>query len=108
MTDDDVHTALVRWLGGLTGLTVIKSHQGGPMPALPYIMVNFTGMVPVRQHAMDREFTEATGAITEHVTIESEWGFSLHSYGTNPTSMLRPIVTAYEVAQRQEPLLPSV
>lgn len=115
MTNEQVHSALVRWLATLTALKVIKDHQSGQAPALPYIMVNMTGMFEVRENAMDIEFSEGIdppGAdlppITATPVIEAEWRFSVHSYGPAPTDILRKIVSATKLAQVMEPLMPGL
>lgn len=108
MTDDDVHSALVRWLKGITGLTTIKAHQGGPSPSLPYVMVNLTGTAEVREHSQEIEYDEDTAGVTAAPVIETEWQFSVHAYGPNPTSILRPIRSAAHLAQINEPLMPSL
>jgi len=115
MTDDQVHSALVRWLAALTGATTIKTHQSGPAPAEPYIAVNLTGTVAVRQWAQTTEYEEAApdtseefGEVTARPLIETEWRFSVHAYGPNPTSILRPVRAAYQLLQRHEPMLPNL
>ena len=83
MTNDEMHGALVKWLSGLLGVKVIKDHQGGKQPALPYVMVNFTGSAEVRRHAQKIVYEDAdtgdmdTGdvfpAVTATPIIEMEW-----------------------------------
>ena len=119
MTDNEVHEALVAWISGLTGVTVIKAHQSGPAPALPYIMINHTGTVDVRDHAAYVDYTD-TGApidpedeasktkIRADVEIETEWRFSVHAYGAIPPDILRPLKSAAKLAQINEPLLPGL
>lgn len=112
MTDDDVHSALVRWLADLSGATVIKTHQSGDAPSVPYIAVNMTGTVQLHDHPWDIEFTpdredEDTALdVTGIPVLEIEWRFSCHAYGPNPTNLLRPVRSAVQLAQRQEPLHP--
>lgn len=111
MTDDDIHTALVRWLANLTGLVVIKSYEGGPEPARPYIEVNFTTRREVREHEQRIDFDEddTAGEVVARPVIECEWSFSLHAFGTaQPTDLLRPVVSAIKLAQVQEPILPGL
>lgn len=115
LTNDQVHSSVVRWLTAITARTVIKDHQGGKSPALPYIMVNMTGMFEVREQAMDIEYSEGADPvgpdlppITATPVIEAEWRFSVHSYGPAPTDILRPIVSATKLAQKQEPLMPGL
>ena len=115
MTDDDVNSAVVRWLAALLGVQVIKDHQGGKRPPPPYVMVNMTGTVELREHA--RTTTYADGApgpggapapVTAAPIIEVEWRFSVHAYGPQPTGTLRPVRSALQLAQKIEPLLPSL
>ena len=108
MTDDQVHTALAGWLSGITGLTVIKAYQEGDRPALPYVMVNFTGSVRVREWSQDIEYDEDTAGITATPPIETEWRFSVHAFGPNPTDILRPIRSAAQLAQKNEALFPAL
>jgi hypothetical protein len=115
MTNDQVHAALVRWMAVITGRTVIKAYQGGKEPALPYIMANFTGFVPLHEHPEDIEYSEGADPpgpdlppITAMPVIEGEWRFSVHAYGPNPTDILRPMVSASKMAQTMEPLMPGV
>ncbi len=115
MTNDEVWSAVVRWVKAMTTITTIKSHQGGPDPALPYVMVNFTGAAEVRQHEQAVEYTD-TGQpngqgktkISAAPVIEVEWRFSVHSYGPAPTGVLRPIVSASKLAQMMEPMFPTL
>lgn len=116
MTNDQVHTALNQWIRSKTGnTTVIKAHQGGTAPALPYIMTNFTGSAEVRRHHITVEFTdtgvpnsEGENIITAAPVIEMEWRFSVHAYGTSPTDRLRPIVSAMKMLQPMEPLIQGI
>lgn len=115
MTNDEVHSAVVRWLTTQTGKTVIKSHEGGKAPATPYVMVNMTGTAEVREWASNIEFTETDELNSEGEkiveaapVIEMEWRFSVHSYGDNPTDILRPVASAMKLSQVMEPLLPGL
>lgn len=116
LTDDQVHTAVNQWIRTKTGnTTVIKANQGGTAPALPYIMVNFTGSVEVRKWNSDIEFTETDDLniagekiVTATPVIEMEWRFSVHAYGTIPSDRLRPIVSAMKLSQPMEPLVPGL
>lgn len=110
MTDDQVHSALVRWLAALTGVTVIKTHQSGPAPATPYIAVNLTTTRQIRQHAQVVEYDDedTAGDIAAAPVLEIEWQFSCHAYGSQPTSILRPARSAIQLAQRHEPMLPNL
>jgi len=108
MTDDDVHSALVRWLHDLTGLTTIKAYQEGPRPALPYIMVNLTGTAAIREWSQAVEYEEDTAGVTATPPVETEWRFSVHAFGPNPTSILRPIRSAAQLAQKNEALFPAL
>lgn len=110
MTDDDVHSAVVRWLAALLSVRVIKDRQGGKRPAEPYVMVNFTGSAEVREHPQIIEYVEALGieTVTATPVVEVEWRFSVHAYGAQPTGVLRPVRSAVHLAQRQEPLLPAL
>ncbi|MCO6407361.1 phage neck terminator protein [Hoeflea alexandrii] len=115
MTNDEAHSAIVRWVAAKTGVTTIKAHQGGAAPALPYIMVNMTGFAEVRENAIDIEFTETDELNSEDEKIveaapvtEMEWRFSVHAYGDNPTDQLRPIVSVMKLSQGTEPAYPGL
>jgi hypothetical protein len=118
MTDDQVHSAVVRWLAKVTGRAVIKAHQSEKAPALPYLMVNMLNVTEVRVHAHDVEYVEASTGdmstgdefppVTATPVIESEWHFSTHAYGPNPTSLLRPVASAAHITQAMEPLFPTL
>lgn len=108
MTDDDVHSSLVRWLHGLTGVTVIKSHQSGPAPDVAYIAVNMTATRQLRVHAQNVEYEEDTAEVTAAPVLEVEWQFSCHAYGEEPLAILRPVRSAIQLAQMHEPLLPDL
>lgn len=113
-SDQSVWSAVVRWIATTTGAKAIKANEGGKRPALPYVMVNLTGTAEVREHpanieyAPDRDEEETTGAVTAYPVIEVEWRFSVHAFGNEPTGILRPIRSAYQLAQVQEPLLPGL
>jgi len=110
MTDDDVHSAMVRWLRGLTGVTVIKSHQSGPAPAGSYVSVNLTTTRQVREWAQsfDYDAEDTSGAVATSPLLEIEWQFSCHAYGEEPMGILRPVRSAIQLAQMHEPLLPDL
>lgn len=115
MTNEQVWSSIVRWIKARTGVTTIKSHEGGAAPAVPYIMVNLLGVFEIRENAMDIEYSEGAdppGAdlppITAKPVIEAEWRFSVHAYGPTPSDRLRPIVSAVKLAQIQEPLMPGL
>lgn len=111
MTDDDIHKAVVRWVKARTLLpVVIKGEQGGDLPALPYGMVNLTGTAEVRAHPQEIEYEDQGGVlgVLAFPIIETEWRFSIHSYGPNPTDKLRPLRSAYHLAQANEPLMPGM
>ena len=115
MTNDEVHSAVVRWIKAKTGATTIKAHQSGPTPALPYVMVNDTGTAEVRRWHQKMEYTEtdAENSAGEKIVmaapmIEMEWRFSVHAYGADPTDVLRPIVSAHKLTQAIEPMFPNL
>lgn len=115
MTDDQVHSAVVRWIASTAVVVAIKSHQSGQSPALPYAMVNMTGTAAVREHEQGVEYTD-TGVpnisgenkISAAPVIETEWRFSVHAYGANPTGVLRPVVSAAKLSQIMEPMFPGL
>lgn len=108
MTDDQIHSGLVRWLHAVTGLVTIKAYQEGSRPALPYITVNLTGSAQVREWSQEVEYDEDTAGVTATPPIETEWRFSVHAFGSEPTGILRPIRSAAQLAQRNEPMMPNI
>lgn len=115
MTNDEVHSAVVRWVTARTGGTkTVKAHTGGDSYAV-YSMVNFTGAEEVRRWHRKVEYTETADLntsgekiIAAAPLIEMEWRFSVHAYGPSPTDHLRPIVSAMKLPQVMEPLLPGL
>lgn len=115
MTNDEVHSAVVRWISARTnGVKTIKSHEGGKTYPV-YNMVNFTGAEELRRWHRKIEFTETDEVnssgkkiIEAAPVIDMEWRFSVHAYGENPIDRLRPIVSAIKLPQVMEPLLPGL
>ena len=115
MTNDEVHSAVVRWICARTnGVKTIKSHEGGKTYHV-YNMVNFTGAEELRRWHRKIEFTETDDLnsagekiIEAAPVIDMEWRFSVHAYGENPTDRLRPILSAIKLPQVMEPLLPGL
>ena len=115
MTDDQVISGLVRYLAALTGLRVIRTHESGKAPALPYLAVNFTGSAVVRQHEAATEYTNThipnsagKDTIKAVPVTEMEWRFSVHSYGSEPSAPLRRVVAAQRVNHPLEATLPGL
>lgn len=108
MTDNDIHSSLVRWLKGVTGLVAIKAYQSAERPDQPYLMVNLTGVYEVREWSQEIEYQEDTAGVTATPPIETEWRFSVHAYGQDPTSILRPVRAAAQLAQMNEPMMPGL
>lgn len=113
MTEDEVISAVVRFVARVSGIVAIRANEGGNAPALPYAMVNFTGLAEVREHAATIEFTDTglPNSEGEHIisaapVMEIEWRFSVHAYGADPASKLRPIKSALKISQVLEPALP--
>lgn len=115
MTDDEVYTALTDWLTTVCGVTVIRTHQGGDAPALPYVAVNMPTIREVFQHERETVYfdtgvpnSEGENQIRASPIIETEWFFSVFAYGANPTDVLRPIKSAAKLPQMNEPLMPAL
>jgi hypothetical protein len=109
MTDDQVVTALVQWLATHTGVTAIRTHESGKAPAMPYVAVNLTGTAELREHAAEVEYADVSTDVVARPVIETEWRFSVHAYGDeSPTGILRPIRSAVQLAQRLEPMMPTL
>lgn len=123
MTDDEIWSAVVRWVKAKTGLTTIKANEGGDDPPRPYVMVNLTGSAELHDRPMDVEYAGTT-TITATPVIDMEWRFSVHGYALEPidpvtktrrspapkrpTDILRPIVSAHKLSQVMEPLYPAL
>jgi hypothetical protein len=123
MTDDEIWSAVVRWLKAKTGLVTIKANEGGNDPPRPYLVANLTGSVEVHQRPMEIEYVGTT-TITATPVIEMEWRFSVHAYALEPidpvtkvkrnpvpkkpTDILRPIISAHKLSQAMEPLYPAI
>lgn len=119
MTNRSTHSALVRWLAQLTGVTVIKSEQGTDRPAKPYIMVKFMRFNTLRDHEENIEYSggehaphdppEAYPPVTATPIMEGEWDFSVHAYDENdPSELLMPLYGASKLSQIMEPLFPTL
>ena len=115
MTDVEAYESLIRWISEKTSLTTIKAHQSGTRPALPYLVVNLLNIRDVRQRESDVYFTETEELNDEGnfkvngtTDFQTEWEFSVHSYGEEVTSPLRRIKAIYRVSQQQESLLPDL
>jgi hypothetical protein len=116
MTNDEVWSAVIKWVNKITGVKTIMSHQSGPAPTGQYVVVNFTGAIEVRQHEQCIEYEESDDVDTGDVhapiiarpVIEMEWRFSVHAYGENPTDTLRPVVSAHKLTQTMEPIFPNL
>lgn len=125
MTDDDVRRVMRDWLAARLPYTVIHAYESGPTPSEPYVMVNLTGTVEVRDHEQgfvdtpprDEEPppTEDTAGdpvypdIEIAPIIEIEWRFSIHAYGgLFPMDILRPLRSAAKLNQVMEPMFPDL
>ena len=116
MKDSEVLTAVTGWLAGLFAagtMRVVEAYQAQKVE-LPYVMVNLTTITEVRQHEQKVDYTdgeqpedpEEKPPVTAAPVIETEWMFSVHAYGNDPTTTLRPIRAAALLPQKNEPLLP--
>jgi hypothetical protein len=115
MTNDEVWSAVVRWIASVTEVATIRSHEGKKAPTLPYVMVNFVGFAQVRANEQMVEYTDTgepnsagKNKISAAPVIEAEWRFSVHAYGSEPTGILRPIVSASKLRQVMEPMFPDL
>lgn len=111
MTNDQVQEALVRWLRDVTGVTVIKSHQGIDRPELPYIMLEKGTVEELSEHpeqmrhdVLDTLNAEGLNELKVTPLIELEWLMLVYSFGEDQSSALRKVKQAVHVKQIQEPL----
>lgn len=108
MTDDELHKRLIDWIATVINVTVIASHQGGDLPALPYVECNLLGSEEVFRHENDVAYNPpevgAVGLVTATPDIEREYHFSLHAFAlVQPTDVLRPLASAHRVLHGQLP-----
>lgn len=117
MTDDEVHGSFVKWLKEKTGLTVIKAYQSADRPSGKYLMVNLLSVNDLTDHPQFIDYNEATTLNSEGKNeVEATpmrpvgWGFSVHSYGDNPTDALRSVKSLSALAQyiEGENMLPNI
>ena len=103
MTEAEIHTRLVRWLAGISGVRAIKAHPDATRPAKPYLMANRIISGPVFQNRIDDEFTVANAgtaseAISQHPVRDWYWRFSVFAYADQaPDSLLRKVHVAFDV-----------
>lgn len=134
-TDDEIWGDLVSWLVDKTELKTIKSHESGKRPDNPYLMVNFINFKELRQFEQTVKYSDLLEQVpinsndenvlvneggdplsTEAIPvgtlaapmIEGEWQFSIHSYGDNPSEVLRKLKSYSKLSQLHEPLLPNL
>lgn len=110
MKDSEVISALVRWVATHTETPVIQADQNGDNPPLPYIVVRLLATDMVRDQAQmtDFEEDEESERVKASPVVETEWRFSVHAFGNNPFDILRPIRSAADLAQANEPLMPAL
>lgn len=109
MNETEVHESIVRWLNAVTGLVTIKAHQSAARPDNPYLMVNFLNLREVRENHTDVEFVDTgipnsagENEISISPVIQSEWEFSIHSYGNEPVTPLRKIRSMTRISGPQQ------
>jgi hypothetical protein len=116
MKDSEVRTAVTGWIAGLFvegTMRVVEAYPAQEVE-LPYVMVNLTTVSEVRQNEQKVDYTdgeqpadpEEKAPVTAAPVIETEWMFSLHAYGDDPTTILRPLRAAALLPQKNEPLMP--
>lgn len=118
MTNVEVTEAVITWLRGVLGMTVIKDRQSGTRPALPYAVLDLANFRDLHEHVTDFAWetlaTPVPGTdpvkMQRKVTplVEVEWVFLLMVYGPGGDQALRRLNAAYHLAQVQEPLMPSL
>ena len=115
MTDDEVISAVVRYVALMTNVRAIRTHAGKDPPEQPYVAVNFLGSNVVRQHEQTIEYvdtgvdnTAGKETVTATPVLEMEWRFSVHAYGPEPTGILRRLISASRLSQPSEPLYPEL
>lgn len=113
MTDDQVQEALIRWLTTVTGLTVIKAHQGIDRPEGAYLMVEKQTVEELSEHVAEIKYEDSetlNSAGHEEVKatpiVELEWLMFVFSFGEGQSGALRKVKQAAHLYQVQEPLMP--
>lgn len=111
MTDDQVQEALIEWLATITGVTVIKAHQGIDRPATPYLMVEKGIVEELSEHPEQILHTAIAGLNSEGLQqdmatpiLELEWLMLVYSFGEGQSAALRKVKQAVHLKQIQEPL----
>lgn len=115
MTNDQVHEALIGWLSGILGMTVIKDRQGQKRPSLPYAMVDLSNISEPRERpsdikseVLDTLNSEGLAEIKLTPITELEILFLVFCYGENGDEKLRRLKSAFHLSQVQEPLVPGI
>lgn len=108
VTDKLIHDEFVKWLRSATGLLFIKDRQAGVLPELPYGVATLTGVAEVRERPQSIEYTDQVTTMLAAPVIETEWQFSLHVFGEDPTTYLRKLRANFHITQANEPLLPNL
>lgn len=67
-----------------------------------------TGVTEVRTHPQDVQFERQDEQSQASVIIETEWQFSLHVYGEDPTTVLRKLRASFHMLQANAPLIPDL
>lgn len=108
MSDDAAWSAVVRWVAQTTDQQVIRAHQEGHRPALPYVMVNLIKAGRVREFAQTTIYTDdSVEGATAYGLIPWRWHFSVHAFGEGCETLLARLGSALDVPQAAEPLTPT-
>lgn len=113
MIDDTVHGAIVAWLAGVTGATVIRAYQSAPPPAEPYIAVGLDATREISAHPIELPIvatgettSEGKAEVEQAPAIEREWQFGLQGIGAGAEGLLRKIKVAAHVNYLRQDLYP--
>lgn len=115
MTNDEVHEAVIRWLGTLWAITVIKGFQQGPVPAVPFARVHLTHWNELSRNErtvnyteLDTENSEGLKEIRATPDFEIQWSFQVVVFGSAGGNLIRKLQSAIRLLQIQEPLFPNL
>jgi len=96
MTEAEVIAKVVRWVAARTSLLTIQGEQSEQLPEWPtrYLVVRLSTISEMRdspeaQEIVDDEPGDPETTISQIPTMETEWRFSIHAYGPNPTAALQ-------------------
>lgn len=111
MKDSEVRDKFLKWLALVVApVVVINARESGKRPATPYVMAELLSTVKVRENEQYTKYSEdePSERVLARPINEMEWHFSVFGYGGEPSDVLRPLLSAAQLAQVNEPMMPGV